>query len=62
MNYVNSGDIPMGFGMALAQNSQALTYFASLPDDKKQIIINGTHSINSKEEMQQYVINMIGSV
>lgn len=61
MNYVNSGDIPMGFGMALAQNSQALAYFAGLPDYKKQLIIEGTHAVESKEEMQQYVIDMIGA-
>ncbi len=45
----------MGFGMALAQNSSAMTRFAGLSDDEKRAIIEGTHAIHSKQEMQEYV-------
>ncbi len=47
--------MPVGLGMALAQRPEAMEKFASLSDAKKLEIINGTHSIASKEEMRQYV-------
>ena len=51
-------EIPMGFGMALAQNMDALNYFSSLPKYKQREIIDGTHKINSKSEMRSYVDNI----
>lgn len=48
-------EMPIGFGMALAQNPEAMQKFAMLSEDKKQEIINGTHSVNSREEMHSYV-------
>lgn len=51
--------MPLGFGMALAQNPQAMEKFALLSEEKKQELISGTHSVNSKQEMRQYVNNII---
>ncbi len=48
-------ELPVGFGMALAQRPEAMKKFATLSEPKKQEIINGTHFVSSKEEMQQYV-------
>ncbi len=47
--------MPVGLGMALAQRPEAMEKFAALSETKKQEIINGTHSVSSKEEMRQYV-------
>lgn len=47
MNINPMKDLPMGFGMALMQNKQALQCFSELPEDKKQQILNQTHSIFS---------------
>lgn len=52
-------EMPIGLGMALAQNQKAMEKFALLNEDEKQKIINGTHSVSSKEEMHQYVENII---
>lgn len=52
-------EMPIGLGMALAMNPEAMQKFASLPDSKKLDIINGTHAISSKEEMRRYVENII---
>ncbi len=52
-------NMPVGLGMALAQRPEAMEKFASLSDAKKQEIINGTHSVSSKEEMHQYVDRII---
>ncbi|MDD6032099.1 MAG: hypothetical protein PUC47_01225 [Oscillospiraceae bacterium] len=54
-NLVNGPEIPMGFGMALAQNAQALEAFSRLSDLQQQQIIDGTHEIESKQQMQAYV-------
>jgi len=53
--YPNLAEMPMGLGMALMQNKTAMDYYASLSDTGKQQIIDHTHSIGSKEEMQSYV-------
>lgn len=53
-NYVNGPEIPMGFGMALAQNSEAMDRFSAFPEAKKRAVIEHTHQIRSKKEMQLY--------
>jgi len=48
-------DIPMGLGMALAQNPKAMKYFSSLNTTDRRNIIEHTHSIESPAEMRRYV-------
>ncbi|MDE5973706.1 MAG: hypothetical protein K2G73_03450 [Eubacterium sp.] len=48
-------DLPIGFGMALAQNENAMKQFESLSSSQKEAIINKTRKINSKNEMQCFV-------
>ncbi len=52
---MKSSEMPVGFAMALAMNPQAMQAFGALSEDKKQAVIEGTHSIKSKEEMHRYV-------
>lgn len=52
-------EMPVGFSMALAQNPEAMQKFAMLSEDKKRLIIDGTHSVKSKQEMHEYVNNLI---
>ncbi len=52
-------EMPVGFSFVLAQNPEALQKFAMLDENRKQEIINGTHAINSKQEMREYVNNII---
>lgn len=58
MNGTMNQDIPLGFHMALMQNPEAMRYYSNLPDAQKQAIIDGTHIIQSKEEMHRYVENL----
>lgn len=51
-------ELPLGFGMALAQNEEAMKRFEHLSDVEKQAIINKTHTVNSKREMQALVNNL----
>ena len=46
-------ELPLGFGMALAQHPEAR--FAALPEAEQQAIIDGAHAVRSKEEMRSYV-------
>ena len=52
---VDLSELPMGFGMALAKNAKALTAFAALTEERRREVIDGTHTIQSKREMQEYV-------
>lgn len=52
-------EIPIGFSMALAQNPEAIKKFSMMSENRKQEIIAGIHSVKSKEEMHQYVNQLI---
>ena len=47
--------IPIGLGMALVYNQQALTKFSALTDEEKRAFIAGVHVIDSRQEMRAYV-------
>lgn len=55
---LTSGDVPLGFGMALAQNTEALNKFASLSENERKTLIEGAHNVNSRQEMREYVNNI----
>ena len=47
--------IPVGLGMALVHNQQALTKFSALTYEEKRAFIAGVHGIDSRQEMRAYV-------
>ena len=61
-NLVNGEDIPLGFGMALAQNPKAMDVFAGLSQKQRKDVIRKTETIRSKEEMRSYVDSLVGLV
>ena len=52
-------DMPVGFAMALAMNSEAMKKFSMLDEKEQKRIIEGTHSVNSKNEMHSYVNSLV---
>ena len=48
-------ELPIGFAMALAMNPDAMQKFAALSEDQKRVIIEGTRSVKSRDEMHRYV-------
>lgn len=48
-------DLPLGFGMALAQQPEAMQKFANMSDSQKSEILSQIHNINSKNEMKSFV-------
>lgn len=51
-------DLPLGFGMALAQHPDAMQKFANMSDSQKSEILTEIHNIDSKEEMQSFVAKL----
>ena len=58
-NKIYARDMPMGLDIALAKNEMAHDYFYALPEAAQKQIINHTHTIESKEEMQAYVDSLV---
>ena len=54
MNQTNP-EIPLGLGMALSRNMEAMRYFSALSSDQQQRVIDGAAQIGSKEDMRAYV-------
>ncbi|OGO90553.1 MAG: hypothetical protein A2Y17_01640 [Clostridiales bacterium GWF2_38_85] len=52
---MNRDDMPLGFGMALAQNYNAMSFFTNLSTDQQQQVLNQTQSIGSRDEMQAFI-------
>lgn len=59
-NYVDGPEMPLGLGMALAQNEKAMEKFARMSHTQKQALIERTHSIRSKAEMRTLVESLLG--
>ncbi len=48
-------DLPMGFGMALAQNTEAMRSFCHMPQEKQQEVLAKAHAVRSKAEMKALI-------
>jgi len=58
-NKIYEKDMPMGLDIALAKNDRAHNYFYALEETAQKQIIDQTHGIGSKEEMQIYVDSLV---
>lgn len=54
-------EMPVGFAMALAMNPEAMQKFATFSEEQKQELIAGTHDVKSRDEMHQYVNNLVSN-
>ena len=50
-----NNELPLGFGMALAQNMNAMQVFSNLSASEKQNYLNKAHAVGSKKEMRGLV-------
>ena len=50
--------VPIGFGMALARNPQALNTYSAMTKEQQQAILNQAHNARSEQEMNQIVNNL----
>ena len=51
-------ELPLGFGMALAQNEGAMQRFEAMTQAEKQSVLQQARSVNSKREMRQLVSSL----
>lgn len=54
-NRDNRPTVPIGLGYALAENSEALKFFAALSEQRRKEVIEQTRAITSKAEMRAFV-------
>ncbi len=47
--------IPLGFGMALSANFQAMNAWTALPEGEKQALLSKAHQAQSEQEMHDLV-------
>ena len=50
--------VPIGFGMALAQNTAAMNAYAAMTEQQKQAILNKAHNVRSEKEMLSLVASL----
>lgn len=55
MGLFDSPEMPMGLGMALVRNPTALQKYSSLSPEQKRALIDRTHLISSKQDMEVFV-------
>lgn len=53
-------DLPLGLGMALAQDTVAMERFATLSEAEKQAVIDRAHAVRSKAEMRAFIQETLG--
>ena len=51
--------VPLGFGMALDMNANALNAYSSMTEQQKQAILDKAHNARSEQEMHQIVNSII---
>lgn len=56
---VNFTGVPVGFGMALAQNEEAMNAFAMMTKEEKQAIWKKAYAARSAQDMQRIVSSII---
>ncbi len=55
---MGDGTLPVGFGMALAQNQTALRKYEALTEVEKKALMKKIHGVQSKAEMRQLVAEL----
>lgn len=55
MSFLNDDAIPLGFGMALAQNLNAKDKFSQMNESEKEEFLNRARDAKSKKDMSSLV-------
>lgn len=58
---MNFAEVPIGFGMALAQNEKALNAYAMMTKEQKNAILAKAHNARSENEMERIVSSIAES-
>lgn len=55
MEILGNHEIPIGFSMALAKDSNAMNAFSTLSEEKRQQLIESSRQIQTKKDMESFV-------
>lgn len=58
MNLLGDDEIPIGLGMALAENTNAMQRFGSMDEVQRQEFVNRSRTVHSKQEMRELVSSL----
>lgn len=61
MYLLDNNAMPVGFGMALAQNAAAMERYSDLTEAKKEELLNRARDAKSKSEMDSIVAELNGN-
>ena len=51
--------VPLGFGMALARNFNAMNAYSAMTDEQKKAVLDRAHKARSEQEMSQIVNSLV---
>lgn len=51
--------VPLGFGMALARNFNAMNAYSAMTDDQKKAVLERAHNARSEKEMSGIVDSLV---
>ena len=54
-------EVPLGFGMALDRNFNAMNAYSAMTDDQKKSILARAHNARSEKEMSEIVDSLVRS-
>ena len=49
------GDMPIGFGLALAANTKSMEAFAKMSDSEKEATVEKSRQMHTKADMERFV-------
>lgn len=55
INHIDNEELPIGFTMELALHSDILNKFAHMDKARQEQVVNGARSVQSRDEMRNYV-------
>lgn len=58
MSLLNDDAVPIGFGMALAQNLNAMKSYSGMSEAEKEEILNRARDAKSRDEMESLIHSM----
>lgn len=62
MSLVGDNQIPVGLGMRLALDTEAMTNFANLPESRKKELVNYIQSSTSGQDAKNRVTEVVNSL
>ena len=58
--FLDGPDMPLGFGMALAQNPDAMDVYSGLTEEQRRQVLQKSRRVRSKTEMRSFVDSLVG--